>query len=51
MAEKLVADFLKKLLHEVRVNGLKVRKRKDGGIVVYFTGNKKVIIIVEEDDE
>ena len=50
MLEKCLSEFLQTLLAEARHKGLKVRKRKDGGVVIY-TGKKKLTIILEEINE
>ena len=50
MLDKSLSAFLQTLLTEARHKGLKVRKRKDGGVIIY-AGKKKLIIILEDEYE
>lgn len=45
MADKLIKDMLKTVLLEARERGLKVRRREDGGIVIY-AGERTITIIL-----
>lgn len=49
MLEKNLREFLQTLLTEARHKGLKVRKRKDGGVVIY-AGEKKLIMLLEDEN-
>ena len=45
MADKLISETLKAVLLEVKERGLKVRRREDGGIIIY-AGERTVTIIL-----
>lgn len=45
MADKLIKDMLNAVLLEARERGLKVRRREDGGIVIY-AGERTITIIL-----